>query len=461
MNPRTIKEIMAEALSEVKRLQQEKVEIEVKTEDEAQIKYLLEIDSDLSFDSLINLLTIALNHNSWNESNTLTIFRNNYARRWSLIRKSDCEYNVTPNSSVNKAWLFVAQQLAPLEGKHAYDWLMPDVKFNDAKTSDGKSCYEHALQEFFIGPDNVPVMLDMCFEYIEANPPNNALIKKRRSTKLIPPKQTKNENEEDHPVLSSVKLEDQSFAGRHSDLARKYYAEIPDGESLHEAKEKFKTSIQSDDYPITATYQKPGIKILFSSLLKDVNTLVGMAEFLYKHVPKNYWQNFLNISDDVVFKKVLNFDLPALRLQHKDYFGAHLCNAASQLLKTWAEKPYSFDNPEELRALMVCWLHIYSVSRGKGPVYKTNTGWFGSFFSTWAQPKDNRLHASVMLMNFLLSDHPLNDLKGYLLKNDCKELIASLIDGANDGSTLYKLTHFLTAEAAKLAQVSESKLTFV
>jgi hypothetical protein len=330
---------------------------------------------------------------------------------------------------------------------------MPSVDFNAAITVSSKPCYEYRLHEFLIGSNNIPLGIDACFEYLEGRA--GLLQRRRSSTKLLPhPGQA----QEIKTSLKSLPMQDECMIANHSFFAKEYYDAILSNFNIQEAREHFKQSMQADKVEVLTTYGEQGRISLMKSLLANVHSLLGMSEFLFKHVPKPYWKYFLtSLSHDDLFNIITRINLNKLRAENRNEdFGVALCNQTDVILRKLSEAKFTFTHEDELRALMLCLLQVYRVSRKEGPEFKTVLGYYvGSFFSL-AHSKDDRIQSCDVLLNFLLSEppHPLADLMGYLTKNCFNEHIAPLTVGAYidyNNTTLYKLTKLMLDTAQQFS----------
>jgi hypothetical protein len=189
-----------------------------------------------------------------------------------------------------------------------------------------------------------------------------------------------------------------------------------------------------------------------------------MTSFLFKHVPKDQWKHFLsNINHDDLFKIILELDFQKLRTQcRNEEFGTVLCQQTDPVLRKLADAKYELNCEDELRALMVCLLQVYRVSRQVGPDYKSQLGYMGSLFSSWVYSKDSRIQSCDVLLNFLVSNppYPLSEFINYLKENHFNEHIAPLTVGAYfdyNNTTLFKLTKLMLDNAMQYS--NQSKLT--
>jgi hypothetical protein len=251
---------------------------------------------------------------------------------------------------------------------------------------------------------------------------------------------------------------DESKVAEHSKLAQDYYDAIMSKENIDSAKARFKEGCKSGNVEILLSYKEEGRKTLIRSLLANANSLLRMTEFLLKHVPKYQWKNFLaNLHQDDLFKIILELDLPTLRIQYRqDEFGTILCQQTDPVLRKLSEVKYELESEEELRALMVCLLQVYRVSRQEGPEFKSTLGYMGSLFSSWAHSKDSRIQSCDVLLNFLVSEppYPLADFVSYLHENHFNEHISPLTVSAYldcNNTTLFKLTKLMLDTALQFS----------
>ncbi len=386
-------------------------EIQALPEGKNDYDVLIRLESEISIERLLHLfdkfkLDYAQSDEVVSEENMKPLF-DFLEERWTNIQKTDAIYPHTPKSSINFICLLLARHLAKVTNRHPYDMLMPSVRFAN---------YELKLSEFILRDDGItPLEVVEGFACLE----DEKVETKIQESYLL---------RRDSPIRSSRSKLSLSEVHRilcHSKEAPGYWKAIyATKNTIEEA--KFIEALKSDNYRVTASYSTEGEKCLINCILRNVTTRDELARFMTKHLTKDHgWQHFLDkicsLSPENMFRIMLDMDIEptALRYNSKvysdtaDFHKAMLPDVAVKLPNILKSDLINDHDHLHIRALLLCLLRTYKLTRNEGPVYTSLFGhsigyrlWGATTYS-----KEDKLKACDALIGLLISDIPLETIK--------------------------------------------------
>lgn len=351
------------------------------------------IEAKITFQKLLVLLEAQSLKQEPLTAETAKPFYQFLADRWEKIQQTDSAYPMAPQIPVNRACKLLAEQLASIESKHVFSLLMPTVHFDH---------YPEKLHQFIINTTNKALPVAGCFQYLEKREVKSARVNSRHSRTLV-----RSDTSSSELILldSDVEL----LITSHSPLAREYANEIVLQQNLEAKRTAFLTSLNSDDYMLSASYGENGKRRLLEVLIQDLRAPIAVSTFLYTHVPKSEWLAFLELlGTDTLFDRILIINLPQLRKDcehNEDYFKKQWQAQTEAQLLDLSNAQFSFKHDDELRAFLICLLAVYKVCRKELPDHKTNYGKFaGMLFSNLVPTREQKLAACDYYCDYLLSD---------------------------------------------------------
>lgn len=416
MESRQVQGFVFEALENIARIKQDKVDYDAIPESKRIAVVLMQLEAEQSFTALMKLLSShSLDVATFSADNlqALQPFYKFLADRWGRIQKSDAIYPFSPDSYINKACILLAELLSKIDGKPVFDKLMPPIESADHEFAQQGGLTKLKLHEFIIGNDGNPLSVELCFQFLEYKAEFDRARSSSRSSDL----QRRTSKTSFNPPMRALTLEEEQLIANHSTEAAKYYQAIKANVNVAEARDAFQKAIRSDAYKVTSSYHEEGLNHLASVTLSQQRSPYDLAAVMYENVPRPQWSSFLaSIKKEDLFKIVLGIDLAEISKSHQNaekYKEAQL-QKTDQVLLTLSNGNFTFRDENQLRAFMLCLNEAYKISRKEGPDFKTNTGYYVGYWLNWAYTKEQKISSSDVFRDFLMSNHPIHDLEGYL-----------------------------------------------
>lgn len=450
MQARTVADLVKDVVEPIQALSMIKPNAdEILGIDKKLIKLLQSIESRIAFLDLTNLLKKYASSKQNLLTENLVPFVQFLTDRWRRIKNTDSAYQMSPSLPINRACRLLAESIAPIENKHIYQLLMPNVIFDS---------YPEKMHQFIINASSSKsIPLVKCFELLEQGSKVSLRRINSRSQRI-----GSSGTETTAPLGLSLQLTDERLITSHSIKASEYANAIVHRSDLEVHRQSFIKALDSDQYEMTASYGEEGRRCLLDNLLINIKSLIGIADFLFQHVSKNDWHLFLSmISHEKLFKMMLGIDLATLKKSaaSEDAFKANWQSETDKQLLLLCKASFEFPAEDKLRALILCLIQVYRVSREEGPNYKSNVGYYLGTFLSVSHDKELKLESCDVYREFLLSNppHPLEDLLGYLQKNELAQKYQSSLMGT---SMITQVLPSIVALATRLAaQMKRSAAT--
>lgn len=446
MQTRSVSEMVKTIKDSIVHLSAICLELDAARADKKMLYLLQSIESRMAFRELLTLLEAQSANQEPVSATSVFPFYQFLAARWQFIQNTDSAYPIAPRLPINRACQLLAEQLAPVESKHRFSILMPTVVFEK---------FPEKLHQFIISPTlNKALMLTDCFKYLEKRDTTISRANSRSSRLSV-----KQETSTDITVLT---MHEEHLINTHSSLAAQYANAIILQRDLGISREVFLAALNSDDYEVIASYGEAGKMRLLDVLTKHIRSPIGLSEFLYSQLPKQEWMPFLELFDHkTLFKIILGIDLQLLQkaTENNDEAYKKLWQLQTdEQLMSLSRANFQFKHEDELRALMICLMMVYRISRKEGPEFKSTLGGYvGSLFSSVAQSREQKIESCDVYCRFLLADpvFPLDDLTGYLKSHQLYQKHATSLTGS---SVLPSLV-LLAARLCKQFKKEQQKIT--
>lgn len=409
----------------------------------AKLRALVEAD--------INIPASATDHNGNKESilsDILFQYKHFLADRWDQIQKTDASYLCQLNTPINKACLYLAEQLAAVLKGHAYEYLMPSLRLSHyacMRNGERVPFSSLRLNEIVLSDDGEPMSITSILDAARWAKKDKLTYEVYRDNELI---------------SRTISQAEERRIKEHSEYTKKYFDAITQAANAVEPLSEDAEVVQAyyaiaghDDYPVSVHYHESAAQLL-KVLCVDIKSGYDLADFLAHYVDANKWQAFLGLLNNDMFAAfMLGFDPATTRranLDEQSYKAAWLNDCNMRFANVIAHQPNFQNNQDAFRAYSLCCIEMYRRMREQGPDYKTYTGQVGAsvygYFGSWfPAPKPvhkvKKVFGSYVLSSYFASAFPEIDIKSFLAQLKLPEFVQSLGDkfSAQDKQELLKM----------------------
>jgi hypothetical protein len=418
----------------------------------------VKIESSLAFQQLIELIDLLIVKLNLPQTRLDEIFGSLvelFKIRWQGTKKTDASFPLAPHLKANVAHKEASSIAAIYFLKHAFELLMPTVKWNDFFTIYGNSI---GLHEFILDDYEHPMNVFDTF-FMDENQHNHSPNQSRLIYKQI------------DGVLKKMSSLERIRLSNHSALISEYYLafdadEIQPSENL-KWKEKLYEAFADVTYKVTSSYAQEGDYLLRKYVFSQVKTFEELVHLMNFHIPsKDDWHEFLcrGPTDDLC-RIILGMDVtsPVSELVLLEKADSEL-NIKVQNLKLVYEEDW-------IRACIYSLRELYNRIRSHAPESKSFTGTLANCvlptILTGFFPKTRKLSSSDIFGEFLLSGHDLDDLEGYLKSGGARKEPGlyqahwePLTTNSYNGSTLVKLVKMTNEAGKEIRKINSARKSY-
>lgn len=397
-----------------------------------------EIEPELKLESYLSCQQLKLILKNLNKNNLdLPINEDNLRplilfvkERGKNIKKTDAIYCFQPDTAINLICVKIANIISAVNEKHPYNLLMPFLPDANTHRLGERFLGSFSFTEFILDAEDRPIsVLDTLFLndnicQFQSQWSHQALVEET-SVQL-----------EAFPHGNFQKFLDSSTAERlvfHSRPVREFRADILQDVFLTHV-EKSKIKLQEayhhfdDKIKVTASYGEEGLErlrdLFFEKIFERNEFVQSLSEALPYLIDQRIFLSRTDIND--LFRINLSVqhepDIKELTGQMKNKFYEGAEKKLFAFLNSL--KVTDIPNAAHARSLLLVFCEIYKRIRCALPEYTSTTGYYlGSWMPcTATYSKEKKLASLEVLVDFLISGKPLEQLEEYLKVNHLHEL---------------------------------------